>query len=244
MEKTTKVLSIILLLTFSVIFNHCAPGQKTQVTPTYVEEAPKTIEKIYFKDGEVIQCDIVWEGMGSQILCKKSEDILAYSAGDVDLIRTFGQSSATEIAKRYEERVKHRELMSRPNIVTPEQERLMREREVERARKIAAELKALKITQEKIDVEKRVLIRRSEWNKISELERDPALYFKNKDEEKYKKETEYYKKKIQGMEQEVEHKIKNLGRKMQRFNYCWKNCIRNGKSDSYCERKCARYRYW
>ena len=108
MKNINKVLSIILLLTFSVVINQCVSSQKTQVTPTYVEETPKPIEKIYFKDGQVIQCDIVWEGIESQIMCKKSEDILAYSADDVDLVKTFGETDAKEIAKRYE-KIKARE---------------------------------------------------------------------------------------------------------------------------------------
>jgi len=108
MKNISKALSIVLLLISSVMFNHCAPGQKTQVTPTYVEEVPKTIEKIYFKDGKVIQCDIVWEGTESDILCKKSDDILAYSTDEVDLGKTFGETDAKEIAKRYE-KIKGRE---------------------------------------------------------------------------------------------------------------------------------------
>ena len=102
MKKISKALLFILLLVFGVVINQCTPSQKTQVTPTYVEEAPKTIKKIYFKDGETINCDICWQGLGGNILCKKSEDIRAYSAADVDLTKTFGESRALEIAQRYE----------------------------------------------------------------------------------------------------------------------------------------------
>lgn len=109
MKKISKALSIILLLTFSLIINQCASNQKTDTKPvSFTEEVPKTINEIYFKDGKVIQCDIVWEGVESEILCKKSEDILAYSADDVDLVKTFGETDAKEIAKRYEE-IKGRE---------------------------------------------------------------------------------------------------------------------------------------
>lgn len=205
MEKLYKYLSIILLLILSVMFNHCAPDQKTQVTPTYVEEAPKTINEIYFKDGKVIQCDIVWEGVESEICCKKSEDILAYSAADVNLVKTFGKTDGKEIAEGYEERVKQRELMSSPKIVTTEQERWMKEQESERGRRKIEELSKKYfwtdkhgekhiVTKELIELEKRRLENKllrtsgsSEFkehirNKIKELERDPAMYFYNKSE--------------------------------------------------------------
>jgi hypothetical protein len=131
MERTIKALLIILLLIFSVVMGRCTIPQKPH-SATVAKEVPEITKTMYLKSGRAIECDMLWEGAASQILCKKSGDIIAYSAGDVDLIRTFGQSSATEIAKKYEERVKHTELMSRPMIVTPEQERNMRERERER----------------------------------------------------------------------------------------------------------------
>ena len=88
MKNISKVLSIILLLTFSVIINQCASNQKTDIKPvSFIEKVPETIKKIYFKDGKVIQCDTVWEGRESDILCDKSDDILAYSAEWVDLVR-------------------------------------------------------------------------------------------------------------------------------------------------------------
>lgn len=113
MKNISKVLSIILLLTFSVIINQCASNQKTDIKPvSFTEEVPKTINEIYFKDGEVIQCDIVWESVESEICCKKSEDIVAYSADDVDLVKTFGETAAKAIAKRYE-KIKEREESAR-----------------------------------------------------------------------------------------------------------------------------------
>ena len=116
MEKTKKVLLITLLLIFSVVMNQCANRQKTRFTPV-AEEAPDIIKTMYFKSGRFIECDIVWEGVASEICCKKSGAaagmvvyhrindeafIIAYSADDVDLIRTFGESSAKEIAERDE----------------------------------------------------------------------------------------------------------------------------------------------
>jgi len=97
-----------------------------------VYSGEKLAYKLYLKSGTVIECDIFWEDRGDFILIQKSHGTIGYWKSEVDLIRTFGQSSATEIAKRYEERLKHRELISRPRIVTPEQERNMRERERER----------------------------------------------------------------------------------------------------------------
>lgn len=109
MKNISKVLSIILLLTFSVVINQCASNQKTDIKPlSFTEEVPKIINEIYLKDGKVIQCDIVWEGIESQIMCKKSEDILAYSTDNVDLVKTFGETDAKEIAKGYE-KIKGRE---------------------------------------------------------------------------------------------------------------------------------------
>lgn len=158
MKNISKVLSIILLLTFSVIINQCASNQKTDIKPVFfTEEVPKTINEIYFKDGKVIQCDIVWESVESEICCKKSDDILAYSADEVDLVKTFGETHGKEISERYEERVKHRKLMSSSKIVKPEQEKWMKKKTLERERKRAAEFKAAGITEELIEVEKRRL---------------------------------------------------------------------------------------
>ncbi len=155
------------------------------------------IKTMYFKSGRAIEYDIVWEGMGSEILCKKSNNIIAYSAGDVDLIRTFGEIRGKEIAERYEERVKDRELMSRPTIVTPEQERNMHRAEgeqLERVKKYKKQYKGL------IELEKRLL-------------KDKLKRFK----EKYRtasgpppkgrmgfNEREFYKRKIEGIEKKIE----------------------------------------
>ena len=103
MEKTTRVLLIVLLLIFGVVMVRCTSPQKPHSTPV-TKEVPDTTKKMYLKSGRIIECDTVWEGMGNDICCRKSGNIIAYSAGEVDLIRTFGESSATEIAKRYEER--------------------------------------------------------------------------------------------------------------------------------------------
>jgi hypothetical protein len=113
MEKLNKMLLIVLLLIFSVVMASCAAPPKTHSTPV-AKEAPDITKTMYLKGGRIIECDIVWEGMASQILCNKSDNIIAYSAGDVDLIRTFGESSAKEIAERYEERKKYEELLVKP----------------------------------------------------------------------------------------------------------------------------------
>jgi len=166
-----------------------------------VYSGEKLAHKLYLKSGTVIECDIFWEDRGDFILIQKSHGTIGYWKSEVDLIRTFGQSSATEIAKRYEERLKHRELISRPRIVTPEQERSMKKQERERRRREIEELskkyfwtdkygKKHIVTKELIELEKRrledKLPRRSSEgktsirNKIKELERDPAMYFYKK----------------------------------------------------------------
>jgi len=114
-----------------------------------VYSGEKLAYKLYLKSGTVIECDIFWEDRGDFILIQKSHGTIGYWKSEVDLIRTFGQSSATEIAKRYEERLKHRELISSPTIVTPEEERKMKRRKLERERKIASELKRLELHQSK-----------------------------------------------------------------------------------------------
>ncbi len=124
MEKTKKVLLITLLLIFSVVMTSCASRQKTNFSPV-AKDAPNIRKTMYLKSGRIIQCDILWEGMASEICCKRSGAaagmvvshrindqafIISYSAGEVDLISTFGESRAEEIAKRYERRKKYREL--------------------------------------------------------------------------------------------------------------------------------------
>jgi hypothetical protein len=130
MEKVNKMLLIVLLLIFSLFIASCTAPPKTHYAST-PKKSNDVLKKIYFKSGRTIDCDIVWEGVESQIACKKSEGIAVYSAGDVDLIRTFGERSGKEIGKRYEEGVKQRERMSKKIIVTPEQERWMNRQRVQ-----------------------------------------------------------------------------------------------------------------
>ena len=204
MEKLNKMLLIVLLLIFNLVMASCAGPPKTHSTPV-AKDAPDITKTMYLKGGRIIECEIVWEGIASQILCKKSGNIIAYSAGDVDLIRTFGKSSAKEVAERCEERVKQRELMSSPKIVTTEQEKWMKKQESERGRRKIQELSKKYfwtdkhgekhiVTKELIELEKRRLEDKllrtsgsSEFkehirNKIKELERDPAMYFYKKSE--------------------------------------------------------------
>jgi len=186
------------------MFNHCAPGQKTQVTPTYVEEAPKTINEIYFKDGKVIQCDIVWEGAESEICCKKSEDILAYSAADVNLVKTFGETDGKDIAERYEVERKKRELMStifKPKQYSAEGEQLERvnthNKSIELEKRwLQNKLKSYEEKYRKASgpppkghngFNEKVFFRRrieSTEKKIEELERDPEYYFYKKNQQR------------------------------------------------------------
>jgi HD superfamily phosphohydrolase len=211
MKSISKVLSIILLLTFSVVINQCASNQKTDIKPvSFIEKTPEAMKKIYFKDGSVIKCNIAWEGMESQIICKKSDDILAYSADEVDLEKTFGKTDGKEITERYERMKRERELMSEPAIVTPEEERNMRRAEGERLER-AKKYKGL------IELEKRLLkdklkrfkekyrtasgpppkgysgfnekeyykgLIESTEKKIEELEREPELYFYGKNQQR------------------------------------------------------------
>jgi hypothetical protein len=144
MAKTKKTLWAVLLLWLIM-----------STLPAYSNAGP--ITKLFLKSGSVIECDMVWEGVASQILCDNSGKIIAYSVGDVDLVRTFGQSSAAGIAKRYEAEMKKRELMSKPTIVTPEQEKWRKKQTLEREQKSASELKAPGITEELIQLEKRRL---------------------------------------------------------------------------------------
>ena len=112
MEKIKKVLLVILLLIFSAVMSQCARQQKTSATLAISEKGPETRSKIYFNNGKVIQCDMVWEGVESNILCQKSDNITAYSACDVDLRKTFGKTVGEEIAQRYEAKKRYRELIT------------------------------------------------------------------------------------------------------------------------------------
>jgi len=122
MEKVNKMLLIVLLLIFILFIASCTPPPKTHYAST-PKKSNDVLKKIYFKSGRtIIDCDIVWEGVESQIACKKSQGIAVYSAEDVDLIKTFGERSGKEIGKRYEAEKKKRELLSKATVVTPEQE--------------------------------------------------------------------------------------------------------------------------
>jgi hypothetical protein len=101
-------------------------------TPAFSDEGP--ITKLFFKSGTVMQCDQVWEGLESNILCKKSRGVLAYSPDEVDLVKTFGEADGKEIAARYERIIKEKELSSKPIIITLAEERAMRKREREESK--------------------------------------------------------------------------------------------------------------
>ncbi len=245
MEKTTKILLIALVLIFSFVMGGCTSPKKTGSTPVTKEDSNVT-KTMYFKSGRTIECDILWEGMGSEICCKKSGNIIAYSAGDVDLIRTFGESSAAEIAERYKERVeivKQRELMSRPIIETPEEARRKVERKLRREREIAAAF------EESIRVEQKRLGDRGEWRKIGDLVRDPELYFKmqsevEEKERRRKARAEEERRKARAEAVRIDKRMKELVRKMESMKkeqICIRRCMKRGDTFEYCEAKC-RYR--
>jgi len=77
-------------------------------------------------------------------LCKKSGNIIAYSAGDVDLIRTFGESAGTEIGQRYEKRGKPREYRSGTLGIRVETLKEVRAKERARAAKLKEQKEAAK----------------------------------------------------------------------------------------------------
>lgn len=126
MAKTKQVVLIVLLLLFGVVMGRCANPPKSP-SPPVVKEIHDITRKLYLKEGRTIACDMVWEGLASQILCKRSDTIVAYSAGEVDLTRTFGVRRAQKIAARYEEESKQRERMPTPTIGAPEQKRAEQE---------------------------------------------------------------------------------------------------------------------
>ncbi len=175
----------------------CTSAQKTHSTPI-TKEVPNITNKMYLKGGRIIECDMVWEGMASQILCKKSADIVAYSADDVDLVRTFGESSTTEIAERYKKRVEgsRRDRTKTIWIETPEEVRLRVGRERRRKRELEESTRA----------EKRELEGRGEWRKIKDLERNPKLYFENQMYEETRKDRmeELERKKLRVVEEQLE----------------------------------------
>jgi hypothetical protein len=130
MQKLNRAFLIVLAIGFSSATFSCSGPQKIQPVPV-TKTSPEITKEMHLKSGRIIDCDMIWEGYEGQILCKKSEGIAAYSAGDVDLLRTFGERSGKEIGKRYEEVVKQRERMSKKIIVTPEQERWMNRQKLE-----------------------------------------------------------------------------------------------------------------
>jgi len=58
---------IILFLIFSVAMGGCTSAQKTHSTPV-TKEFPNITKKMYLKGGGIIECDIVWEGMATDIV--------------------------------------------------------------------------------------------------------------------------------------------------------------------------------
>jgi hypothetical protein len=126
MAKTKQVVLIVLLLLFGVVMGRCANPPKGPSTPV-MKEIHDITQNLYLKEGSIIACDMVWEGLASQILCRRSDTIVAYSAGEVDLTGTFGVRRAKKIAARYKEGLKQRERMSTPTIGVSKQERTEQE---------------------------------------------------------------------------------------------------------------------
>jgi len=235
---TIRYLLIIVLLTFSVVIDQSI---------SFAEDAPKIIEKLYLKNGNTIKYSICWEGQKCQILCMKSVNINLYSADEVNLVKTFGETNGKKISVKHEKLKRIKALMSSSRIVSPEEEEAMKIRKFEKNQKIASELKAYGITSEQIAVEKRALRKWKEFDLLIRLEKDPALYFLTKDDEKYRKEMEYYKKKIESLENIIDKKMEEeldaFKEFLENYDRCLKSWLKKGRKFSYCKRKCSRYKY-
>jgi len=191
MGKTKKTLWIVLLLWLIMV-----------TTTAYSDEGP--ITKLFFKNGSVIKCDMVWEGPEHAILGMRSGKITGYSIDEINLEKTFGKVDGKDIAKRYEAERKKRELMS--TLSKPKQYRA-KGKQLERGNKhdklIELEKRflqnKLKTYEEKylkapgpppegydaLD-KKGFYKRRIETikRKIEELKRDPEYYFYEKSQQK------------------------------------------------------------
>ena len=78
--------------------------EKTDTGNLAQEEEPKAINTIHLRDGTIINCDIVWQGLGDNILCQKSDEIFAYNIVVVDLETTFEKVRGKKIGMEYEKR--------------------------------------------------------------------------------------------------------------------------------------------
>ena len=85
---------------------------KNPDTENFAQEEPKNINTIHLKDGTIINCDKVWQGLRGNILYQKSDEILAYNIVAVDLETTFGQDFGKKIGMEYEKQ-KGQALMSK-----------------------------------------------------------------------------------------------------------------------------------
>lgn len=193
MSKTKKTLWTVLLLWLIM------------ATTAYSDEGP--ITKLFFKNGSVIKCDMVWEGPEHAILSMRSGKITGYSIDEIDLEKTFGKVDGKDIAERYEAERKKRELMS--TLSKPKQYRA-RGKQLERVNKHDKSIELekrflqnkLKTYEEKYrkapgpppkgysGIDKKGFYRRkieSIEKKIEELERDPEFYFYEKSQKRDEK---------------------------------------------------------
>jgi len=86
-------------------------------TENSAPEEPKTLNTLYLKDGAIINCDIVWQGLGDNILCRKRDDIIAHNTTLVDLKSTFGEALGKKIGIKYERRAEQLSMLdSLPNM--------------------------------------------------------------------------------------------------------------------------------
>lgn len=174
MAKTKKTIWTVLLLWLIIV-----------ATTAYSDEGP--ITKLYFKNGSVIECDMVWEGAEHAILSMKSGKITGYSIDEVDLEKTFGKIGGKDIAERYEAERKKRELMS--TLFKPKQHRAEGE-----------QLERVNEHKKSIELEKRLLKNKlknykEKYRKASEPPPKGRMGFNNK---------EFYRRKIESIEKKIE----------------------------------------
>ena len=77
------------------------------VRPAYSWQTVKN-RPLVLKSGTMIECDVIWEGIGGYVWYQRSFGIVGYPFTDVDLVKTFGAITGEVIAKRYAEKLSTR----------------------------------------------------------------------------------------------------------------------------------------
>lgn len=179
MEKTKKTLCTVLLLWLIM----------STTTLSLAEEAAGPISTIYLKDGTVINCEMGWIERDT-FFYQKYGGIIGIPSKKVDIEKTLR---------------KHKELMSKPAIVTPEQERNMRRAEgeqLERVKKYKKQYKRL------IELEKKYLKDLLEMSKEKYRTASgppPKGYMGFNEKEAFKRQIKYIEKKIEELEKDPEY---------------------------------------